>query len=97
MLVAVSGRGPSSGNMTLFADGAVARWVEYRGVDAQQVIYQIGTFRVDAQGLAFSLREAISSSSYEWPVRGTWDGQGFSIRYADPGDGPDIVETYRRR
>ena len=41
----------------------------------------------------FSLNE----TGYTWPVRGEWRGSSFTIRYPDPADGPDIVETYVRR
>lgn len=97
VLASVSGRGPSSGTMTLRAEGSVDRRIQYAARTPPVQSYQLGTWKLDAQGIAFSLREAISSSSYEWPVRGEWRGKGFSIRYPDPADGPDIVETYERR
>ena len=96
-LASVTGRGPSSGTMTLGADGTVERSVQYAWLAPQTAYSAVGTYTLDAQGIAFSLREGTSSGFYVWPVRGEWQGSGFTIRYPDPADGPDIIETYARR
>ena len=55
----------------------------------------VGSWRIEAGEIAFGLQEN-PVQAYMWPVRGEWRGTGFTIRYPDPADGPDIVETYRR-
>jgi len=93
-LQTVIGRGPATGQFVLTADGGAERRVRYV-VSSQVENVATGTFAIDADGIAFSLTE--SPGNYTWPVRGEWRGTSFTIRYPDPADGPDIVETYRRR
>ena len=98
VLASVSGRGPTSGLITLYPDGQADRRVQYAapGAVAQQS-WQMGTFEVDAQGIMFTMREATAASSvWTFIRRGEWVGRGFSISYPDASYGPDIVETYRR-
>ena len=98
MLVSVSGRGPTSAAMTLHGNGFADRRAEYAAAGPTGQSFQIGTYTLDSDGIAFSLRDAIAASSIPtWVVRGEWQGDGFFIRHPDPADGPDIVETYRRR
>jgi hypothetical protein len=93
-LQTVIGRGPATGRFVLTADGGAERRVRYV-VSSQVEHVATGTFAIGPDGIAFSLTE--SPGDYAWPVRGEWRGTSFTIRYPDPADGPDIVETYRRR
>ena len=94
-LQTVIGRGPATGTFTLSANGEAVRRVRYV-VSSQVESVTTGTFMIDADGIAFSLIDT-SAPTYTWPVRGEWRGTSFTIVYPDPADGPDIVETYRRR
>jgi len=94
-LQTVIGRGPATGRFVLTADGGAERRVRYV-VSSQVENVATGTFAIDVDGIVFSLTDT-SSPTYAWPVRGEWRGTSFTIRYPDPADGPDIVETYRRR
>jgi hypothetical protein len=89
------GRGPVSGTFTLSANGQAVRRVRFV-VSSQVENVSTGSFTIDANGISFLLTDT-SSPAYAWPVRGEWRGTSFTIRYPDPADGPDIVETYRRR
>jgi len=95
VLESVSGRGPVSGSMTLTARGGVERRVRYAASPAEHSA--TGTFAITPDGVAFDLLEQAAPSGPAWQVRGEWTGRGFSIRYPDAADGPDIVETFRRR
>ena len=94
VLESVSGRGPASGNMTLTAAGRAERRVRYTSTPGE--LSSAGTFEIAPPGILFVLIEQSSPSSYAWRVRGEWTGRRFTIRYPDPADGPDIVETFRR-
>jgi hypothetical protein len=97
VLASVSGRGPTSGSITLYPDGKADRRVQYAPSGGAAQSWEMGTYEMDVQGITFTLREATAASSvWSWLVRGQWVGSGFSISYPDPADGPDIVETYRR-
>jgi hypothetical protein len=93
VLESVSGRGPAEGTFLLGADGQAQRQVRYAGNPSLFVM--VGTWRIEAGEIAFGLQEN-PVQAFMWPVRGEWRGTGFTIRYPDPADGPDIVETYRR-
>lgn len=98
VLVTVAGRGPTSAAIALYANGFADRRAQYAAAGPTGQAFQIGTYTLDSDGIAFSLRDAIAASSIPtWVVRGEWQDDGFFIRYLDPADGPDIVETYRRR
>ena len=90
------GRGPVAGLFTLEADGRAERRVRYV-VSSQVENVSTGTFAIDADGISFSLTFDAPGTGFTWPVRGEWRGSSFTIRYPDPADGPDIVETYTRR
>lgn len=100
-LETASGRGPASGTLVLTAAGGAERRVRYAakpGGAAPPEYVAVGTFRAYADGtVAFALREDGGRSPYVWPTRGVYSGPRLSIRYPDPADGPDIVETYQRR
>jgi hypothetical protein len=93
VLESVSGRGPAEGTFILGTDGAAQRQVRYAGNPNLYVM--VGTWRIEAGEIAFGLQEN-PVQAYMWPVRGEWRGTGFTIRYPDPADWADIVETYRR-
>ena len=93
VLESVSGRGPAEGTFILGADGQAQRQVRYAGNPS--LFVAVGTWRIEANEIAFGLQEN-PKDAYMWPVRGEWRGTGFTIRYPDPADGPDIMETYRR-
>jgi hypothetical protein len=94
VLESVTGRGPSGGTFVLAASGTAERRVHY--ASATEYV-AVGTYRTDADTIRFALRENNGQSEYVWQVRGILAGDRFSIRHPDPADGPDIVETYRRR
>jgi hypothetical protein len=89
----VSGRGPASGTFLLRADGTAERRVRYAGSPNEEL--HLGSFEIDGREIVFILHPQ-PPDSYAWTLHGEWDGARFSIRYPDPADGPDIVETFRR-
>ena len=93
VLESVSGRGPAEGTFILGADGWATRQVRYAGNSSASVM--VGSWRIEAGEIAFGLQTK-PTDAYMWPVRGEWRGTGFTIRYPDPAEGPEIVETYRR-
>ena len=93
-LESVSGRGPVAGSFTLTADGRAERRVRY-ATDPTEIVF-IGSFTVDGATIAFNLVPGTMPAAFVWPVGGQWLGSQFTIKYPDPADGPDIVETYRR-
>ena len=93
VLESVSGRGPVEGTFLLGSDGLAQRQVRYAG--SPSLFVMVGTWQIKDGEIAFGLQEN-PVQAYMWPVRGEWRGTGFTIRYPDPADGPDIVETYRR-
>ena len=99
VLAAVSGRGPMTGTMVLTAIGGAERRAQYAGSSGAlgPAYVAVGTFRAQPDSISFTLREDDGRSPYVWGLRGERLADGFIIRYADPADGPDIVETYRRQ
>jgi hypothetical protein len=93
-LESVSGRGPVAGSFTLTADGRAERRVRY-ATDPTEIVF-IGSFTVDGTTIAFNLVPGNMPAAFVWPVAGQWLGSQFTIKYPDPADGPDIIETYRR-
>jgi len=93
-LESVSGRGPVAGSFTLTADGRAERRVRY-ATDPTEIVF-IGSFTIDATTIAFNLVPGNMPAAFVWPVAGQWLGSQFTIKYPDPADGPDIIETYRR-
>ena len=94
MLASVSGRGPVSGTFVLTMVGGAERRVRYATPSGT---YEIaGTFQLRGDSIEFALVEDAGGTPYVWHVRGARFALGFNIRYPDPADGPDIVETYRR-
>jgi hypothetical protein len=100
VMTAVSGRGPATGSMTLSAAGEAERRVRYRqrGGDLSSEYVARGTFQVRADGTVdLRLRENDGQSPHEWRPLARRHDATLSLRHPDPGDGPDIVETYERQ
>lgn len=100
LLEVVAGRGSATGSVSLSAGGTAERRVRYAqpggGLSAEYVAR--GTFRIGTDGLVdLQLREDDGRSPYVWRPRTVLLGSLLRLQYPDPADGPDIVETYRRR
>jgi hypothetical protein len=98
-LEGVTGHGYAAGSVSLSADGTAERRVRYAlpggGLSAEDVAR--GTFQVGADGTVdLQLRENDGRSPYVWRPWAVLNGAVLQLRYPDPADGPDIVETYRR-
>lgn len=100
VLESVTGRGPAAGTVLLTPTGEVVRRVRYAqaaGVLSPEWIAR-GTFSIDRAGvLDLRLREDGGRSMYVWRPNATLAHSVLRIRYPDPADGPDIVESYRRQ
>ena len=94
-LESVSGRGPVSGSMTLTSAGRAERRVRYASNPGE--LTASGTFEIAPPGIVFALHEQGAPTGHAWKVKGEWSGGSFTMRYPDAADGPDIVETFRRR
>jgi hypothetical protein len=94
VLESVQGRGPNSGTFEVTRGGAAERRVRY----STAIEYvAIGSYMIVGDSIVFALRENGGQSEYVWRPRGAVTGARFTLRHPDPADGPDIVETYRRR
>lgn len=96
-LQSVAGRGPSTGTITLSAEGGAERQAHYTSLGSPFDQNLIGSFRIVGDSIAFMLRPSDKPSDFVWPVSGQWLGSEFTITYPDPADGPDVVERYRKR
>lgn len=98
-LSSVSGRGASTGTITLGASGEAERRVRYtdaRGVVSPEYV-AIGTYtRASNSRLVFQLRENGGNSALVFTFIAVVSGNALTIEFVDPADGPNIVETYRR-
>jgi hypothetical protein len=99
ILQTVAGRGPVSGTFVLTAYGSAERHVSYAAPAGGTApdYSAVGSFRLRGDSIEFALREDGGRSQYVWNPRGNWSATSFYIRYGDPADGLDIVETYRRQ
>lgn len=97
VLESVSGRGPSTGTITLTSDGRADRQAHFTSQGSPFDQHLVGSFRIDGDSIAFMLRPSESPSDFVWPVIGQWLGTEFTLQYPDPADGPAIVERYRRQ
>ena len=97
VLQSVSGRGPTSGTITLTADGRADRQARFVSSGTTIDQHLVGGFRIDGQTIEFNLVPKDLPSDFFWPVTGQWLGSEFTIEYADPADGPDIIERYRKQ
>jgi len=99
VMTSVSGRGPAAGSITLSPLGGAERRVRYRqsnGLSAELVAR--GTFQVRAdRTVDLRLREDGGRAQYVWRPLARVDDSLFFLRYPDPADGPDIIETYERQ
>jgi hypothetical protein len=99
VMTAVSGRGPTTGSITLSWWGEAERRVRYRqstGTLSSEYVAR-GTFQVRADGTVdLRLREDDGQSPHVWRPFAQLDGGVLVLRHPDPADGPDIVETYQR-
>src|SRR5436305_1899354 len=91
-LAGVVGRGATSGWFILRDDGTAERhvWFEWNG-NAEEV--DVGRYQIDGRSLEFFFGTGLNT----WSVRGEVNATHFTFMYPDAADGPDIVETYRRR
>jgi hypothetical protein len=98
-LASVSGRGAVSGTMALSIGGGAVRRVRYAqpgGALSAEYVAR-GTFRLSRDGsVELQLREDDGRSPYVWQPHASLIGGVLALRYPDPADGPDIVESYRR-
>ena len=97
VLQSVSGRGPTSGTITLTADGRADRQARFVSFGTTIDQHFVGGFRIDGQIIEFNLVPQDPPADFFWPVTGQWLGSEFTIEYADPADGPDIIERYRKQ
>jgi hypothetical protein len=97
VLESVTGRGPTSGTFVLTADGRAERQARFTLQGSSVDQHLVGSFRIDGEQIAFNLVPSDQPADFFWPVTGQWLGSEFTIKYADPADGPDIVERYRKQ
>jgi len=97
VLESVTGRGPATGTFTLSADGRADRQAHFTSQGSPFDQHLIGSFRIEGDSIAFSLIPSDKPADFVWPVTGAWLGSEFTIQYADPADGPAIVERYRKQ
>lgn len=100
ILESASARGPVAGRFVLTGTASAERRVQYStlagALSSEQVA--LGTFTLrSTDTLEFALREDNGRSVNVWRFRGARTGDRFTVHFPDPADGPDIVETYRRR
>lgn len=98
-LSSVTGRGATTGSITLSASNAVerrARYTDARGVISPEYV-QTGTYvRAGSDRLVFQVRENGGDSALVLTIIAAVSGNALTIEFYDPADGPKIVETYRR-
>jgi hypothetical protein len=100
VLESVSGRGPGSGSLILTHQGYAERRVRFRqangGLSKEYIAHGTVAVRGD-NTLELELREMDMASDLLWTPGARVIDRGVEIRYPDPGDGADIIETYRRK
>lgn len=97
VLTSVSGRGPSTGTLTLTANGRADRQAHFTSQGSPFDQHLVGSFRIEGDSIAFMLTPTDKSADFVWPVTGQWLGTEFTLQYPDPADGPAVVERYRRQ
>ena len=97
VLESVAGRGPATGTFTLTSNSRADRQAHFTSQGSPFDQHLVGSFRIEGDSIAFMLSPSDLPSDFVWPVTGQWLGSEFTIQYADPADGPDIVERYRKQ
>ena len=100
VLESASGRGPITGTLILTRQGYAERRVRFRqpngGLSKEYLARGRVTVKPD-DTIELELREMDLTSDLPWtPSTRLIDG-GIEISHPDGGDGPEIVETYRRK
>jgi hypothetical protein len=91
-------RGHVSGVIRLLPGNVAERVVTYQ-IDSSGTLREfiaIGSYRIRGESLELALREDQGRSQRVWQPRASIRGGVVTLRYPDPGDGPDVVEMYRR-
>jgi hypothetical protein len=92
-------RGPIAleGRMVLNSDGTATRAVRYRSADGTGSVVHMatGTFSVQQDQIALTLREAEATHSSRWRLSAVSEGAMLTVRYPHPADG-EVVEKFRR-
>lgn len=99
VLESVSGRGPASGTLVLTATGGAERRVRYAqaGVLSSEYVTR-GSYRLGRDGeVELELRDADARPAQAWRPRAELRDGVLRLQHPDPADGPDIVESYRKR
>lgn len=82
------------GEITLTLDGIAVRRVFFSvHPDPRVEEYGIGTYRTDGNVLDLRLRD-VYQDEHVWTPGATLEAGVITLRYPNPADGPDIVETY---
>ena len=100
VLESATARGPVAGTFVLTGAASAERRVQYStpGGALSSDYVAVGTFTLrSTDTLEFALREDGGRSVNVWRFLGARTGDHFTVHFPDPADGPDIVETYRRR
>ena len=100
LLKSVSGNGAVTGSMTLLEGGTAERRVRYRKSNNELTREYLsrGTFQLRANAtIDLEMRDDDGRSLYAWRTRGQLSGGVLQLRFGDPADGPDIIETFQRR
>ena len=100
VLESASGRGPISGTLILTRQGYAERRVRFRqpnGALSKEYLAR-GSVTVNPDNtIAMELREMDITSDLPWSPDARLIEGGIEISHPDGGDGPAIVETYRRK
>src|SRR5690349_14735144 len=68
VLTAVSGRGPSTGTLTLTANGRADRQAHFTAQGSPFDQHLVGSFRIEGDSIAFMLTPTDKSADFVWPV-----------------------------
>ena len=100
VLESASGRGPASGMLILTRQGYAERRVRFREANGglSKEYLARGSVTVNADNtIALELREMDLMADQPWTPDARLIEGGIEITHPDPGDGPQIVERYRRK
>jgi hypothetical protein len=100
VLESASGRGPASGMLILTRQGYAERRVRFRepngGLSKEYLARGSVTVNPD-NTIALELREMDLMTDLPWTPNARLTESGIEITHPDAGDGPPIVEQYRRK